>query len=135
VIEGIGVVTCVYVNPPIDQFWIIDYRIYDPDGDGQSKQDHMKDVLLNCVYQKELLFWAVLMDRWYASKEMMLLIERRARSTTVRSRMHDFRMAIKAKRDGIIQITFTLFIFGNYMVNFDIDSTCLFTQTTMAIAP
>lgn len=76
VIKGIGVVTCVYVNPQIDQFWIIDYRIYDPDGDGKSKLDHMKDMLLNCVYQKELLFWAVLMDSWYASKDMMLKIER-----------------------------------------------------------
>lgn len=76
VIKGIGVVTCVYVNPQIDQFWIIDYRIYDPDGDGKSKLDHMKDMLLNCVYQKELLFWAVLMDSWYATKDMMLQIER-----------------------------------------------------------
>jgi hypothetical protein len=76
VIKGIGVVTCVYVNPKIDQFWIIDYRIYDPDGDGKSKLDHMKDMLLNCVYQKELPFWAVLMDSWYASKDMMLQIER-----------------------------------------------------------
>ena len=76
VIKGIGVVTCVYVNPQIDQFWIIDYRIYDPDGDGKSKLDHMQDMLLNCVYQKELLFWAVLMDSWYATKDMMLQIER-----------------------------------------------------------
>jgi hypothetical protein len=76
VIKGIGVVTCVYVNPQIDQFWIIDYRIYDPDGDGKSKLEHMKDMLLNCVYQKALSFWAVLMDSWYASKEMMLQIER-----------------------------------------------------------
>jgi len=76
VIKGIGVVTCVYVNPQVDQFWIIDYRIYDPDGDGKSKLDHMKEMLLNCVYQKELPFWAVLMDSWYASKDMMLQIER-----------------------------------------------------------
>jgi hypothetical protein len=75
VIKGIGVVTCVYVNPQIDQFWIIDYRIYDPDGDGKSKLDHMEEMLLNCVYQKELSFWAVLMDSWYATKDMMLQIE------------------------------------------------------------
>lgn len=37
VIKGIGIVTCVYVNPELDQFWIIDYRIYDPDGDGKTK--------------------------------------------------------------------------------------------------
>ena len=76
VIKGIGVVTCVYVNPQIDQFWIIDYRIYDPDGDGKTKLDHMQDMLLNCVYQKKLEFWAVLMDTWYATKEIMLQIEK-----------------------------------------------------------
>ncbi len=62
VIKGIGVVTCVYVNPQLDQFWIIDHRIYDPDGDGKTKLDHMQDMLLNCVYQKSLDVWAVLMD-------------------------------------------------------------------------
>ena len=36
IIKGIGVVTCVYVNPEIDQFWIIDYRIYDPEGRQQD---------------------------------------------------------------------------------------------------
>ncbi len=33
VIKGIGVVTCIYVNPETDQFWLIDYRIYDPEGE------------------------------------------------------------------------------------------------------
>jgi hypothetical protein len=76
VIKGIGIVTCVYVNPELDQFWIIDYRIYDPDGDGKTKLDHMQDMLLNCVHQKQLQFWAVLMDSWYATKEIMLTIEK-----------------------------------------------------------
>ena len=75
VIKGIGVVTCVYVNPILDQFWIIDYRIYDPAGDGKTKLDHVQDMLTNCVYQKQLLFRAVLMDSWYATKEIMLFIE------------------------------------------------------------
>src|SRR5512147_1571682 len=26
-VKGIGVVTCVYVNPELDQFWLVDYRI------------------------------------------------------------------------------------------------------------
>ncbi len=41
IIKGIGVVTCVYVNPSTDQFWLIDYRIYDPEGDGKTKLDHV----------------------------------------------------------------------------------------------
>ncbi len=75
VITGIGVVTCVYVNPELDQFWLIDYRIYDPDNDGKTKLEHASDMLLNVVHHKQLLFKAVLMDTWYATKKIMMLIE------------------------------------------------------------
>jgi hypothetical protein len=75
IIKGIGVVTCLYVNPEIDQFWIVDYRIYDPAGDGKTKLEHVEDMLSNCIYQKHLDFWAVLMDSWYAAKEVILKIE------------------------------------------------------------
>jgi Transposase DDE domain len=74
-IKGIGVVTCVYVNPTLDQFWIIDYRIYAPESDGKSKLDHVHEMLSNCVYQKQLPFRTVLMDTWYATKDAMLYIE------------------------------------------------------------
>jgi len=76
VIKGIGVVTCVYVNPDLDRFGIIDYRIYHPDGDGKSKLQHVQDMLRNLVYQKALPFQAVLMDTWYAAKWLMLSIEK-----------------------------------------------------------
>ena len=76
VIKGIGVVTCVYVDPQTGRFWIIDYRLYDPDGDGKTKLDHVQDMLQNCVHQKQLVFWAVLMDSWYATKKIMLQIEK-----------------------------------------------------------
>ena len=75
VIKGIGVVTCVYVNPALDQFWLIDYRIYDPDGDGKSKLDHVREMLVHIVYQKHLPFEAVLMDTWYATRDLMVFIE------------------------------------------------------------
>ena len=76
VIKGIGVVNCVYVNPETDQFWLIDYRVYDPAGAGKTKLDHVREMLDNVVYQKELPFQAVLMDTWYASKDLMLCIDR-----------------------------------------------------------
>jgi hypothetical protein len=76
VIKGVGVVTCVYVNPILDQFWIIDYRIYDPSGDGKSKLDHVDEMLNHCVYSKQLRFRTVLMDSWYATKDLIMLIER-----------------------------------------------------------
>ncbi len=75
IIKGIGVVTCVYVNPDSDQFWLIDYRIYDPEGDGKTKLDHVREMLCNAVYDKHLPFQAVLMDTWYATRDLMLYIE------------------------------------------------------------
>ncbi len=76
VIKGIGVVTCVYVNAERDQFWIIDYRIYDPDGDGKSKLDHVREMLNSALHDKQISFRAVLMDTWYAERKLMMHIER-----------------------------------------------------------
>lgn len=75
-VKGIGVVTCVYVNPETDQFWIIDYRIYNPDGDGKSKLDHVRDMLDNAAHDKQLPLRGVLMDTWYAERKLLLHIER-----------------------------------------------------------
>jgi hypothetical protein len=74
VIRGIGVVSCVYVNPHTEHFWVIDYRIFDPDTDGKAKPDHVRE-MLGLVEHRQLEFSTVLMDTWYASKELMLLIE------------------------------------------------------------
>lgn len=75
VIRGIGVVTCVYVNPQTDQFWVIDYRIYAPDEDGKTKLDHVGDMLMGAVHQKRMPFSTVLMDAWYAAMPIMKQIE------------------------------------------------------------
>ncbi len=75
VIKGIGVVTCVYVNPALDQFWLIDSRLYDPAGDGKSQLDHVRDRLVPIVDQTQLPFEAVLMDTWYATRDLMLFLE------------------------------------------------------------
>ena len=75
VLRGIGLVSCVYVNCQTSQFWVIDYRIYDPDGDGKSKLDHVTEMLQSLVYQKQLPFRAVLMDSWYATKNLMQYID------------------------------------------------------------
>ena len=59
---------------PLDLFWLIAYRIYDPDGEGKSKRDHVREILTNVVYHKQLPFQAVLMDTWYATKDLMVFI-------------------------------------------------------------
>ena len=76
VIKGIGVVTCVYVNPDIDCFWIIDYRLYDPERDGRSKIDHVQEMWRTTVHVEQLPFRTVLMDSWYATMKIMKMIEK-----------------------------------------------------------
>ena len=78
VIRGIGVVSCVYVNPTTERFWVIDYRIFDPDADGKTKLDHVRE-MLSSVAHRGVPFETVLMDTWYATKDLMLLIEGRAK--------------------------------------------------------
>ena len=75
IIKWIWVVTCVYVNPELDRYWFIDMRIFNPDEDGKTKLDHMNEMLINTIYSKQLYFKTVLMDSWYATKDMMLKIE------------------------------------------------------------
>jgi hypothetical protein len=75
VIDGIGIVTCVYVNPDNGRFWVIDYRIYDPEGDHKSKLDHMREMLNNAVVYKQLQFSDCVMDTWYAAADEMRYID------------------------------------------------------------
>ncbi len=76
VIRGIGIVTCLYVNPELDRFWLIDYRLFAPDEDGKTKLDHAQEMFDSVIQQKQLEFRSVLMDTWYASRQFMLHIER-----------------------------------------------------------
>ena len=73
IVKGIGVVNCVYFDPVANQFWVIDFRVFDPDRDGKTKLDHVRDMLLSAIH-RDLLFGYVLMDTWYATSEMMKLI-------------------------------------------------------------
>lgn len=75
VIKGIGLVTCVYVNPETDQFWVIDYRLFDPERDGKSKINHLLEMWHNLLTVTELPIQTVIIDSWYASMEVMKAIE------------------------------------------------------------
>ena len=79
VIRGIGLVSCVYVNPETEEFWVIDYRIYDPETDGKGKHQQVLEMYQSCLERcsrGELDFRAVLMDIWYASTPVMLQLHR-----------------------------------------------------------
>lgn len=69
-IMGIGVVNCVYYNPDLDRYWIIDARIYQPDQDGKKKYEHLQEMMLRAI-DRGVLFRTVLMDTWYAITSIM----------------------------------------------------------------
>jgi hypothetical protein len=73
VVNGVGVVNCLYYNPDLDQYWILDYRIYDKSGDGKTKLDHILSMFDQLIL-KEVPFTTVLMDTWYATVPVMLHI-------------------------------------------------------------
>jgi hypothetical protein len=73
VITGIGIVNCLYYNPELDKFWVIDFRVFDPDSDGKTKLQHVEDMLKNAL-KRQIPFTVVLMDTWYATKKLMVMI-------------------------------------------------------------
>lgn len=76
IVKGIGVVNCLYANLDTGEHWIVDWRVYDPDGDGKTKLDHVRDMFDDALKAKQLPFHAVLMDSWYATKDVMMHIDR-----------------------------------------------------------
>lgn len=74
VVTGIGVVNCLYYNPELDQFWVVDYRVFDPDRDGKTKLQHVEE-MLKLALDRELTVTTVLMDLWYATTDMMRRID------------------------------------------------------------
>jgi hypothetical protein len=70
VIKGIGLVNCVYYNPELNRFWVVDYRIFDPERDGKSKLDHVSE-MLDALKARAVEFRFCLMDSWYATMPLM----------------------------------------------------------------
>ena len=66
----IGVVNCAYYNPELDRYWVIDFRIYQPDQDGKKKYEHLQDMMLKAI-ERNVMFKTVLMDTWYAITVLM----------------------------------------------------------------
>lgn len=73
-LNGIGLVSCVYVHPTSGRFHVIDYRIYAPERDGKSKLQHVKEMFQNAL-ERGMLCGTVLMDSWYATKDLMMLFD------------------------------------------------------------
>lgn len=75
-VRGIGVVNLVHSAGAERDFYPMDYRIYAPDQDGKSKNDHFAEMVINAVFAKKIKAKRILFDNWYASAENLKLVHR-----------------------------------------------------------
>ena len=101
-VRGIGVVNLVHSAGKENDFYPIDYRIYAPDQDGKTKNDHFSDMVRNAIYAKKLQAKRILFDSWYASAENLKLVHRLGLTffTTLKSN----RMVSLSKEGGWIHL-------------------------------
>ena len=87
VIKGIGVVNLVHSAGKEADYYPIDYRVYAPDVDGKTKNDHFAEMFVNALDLKHVQARTSLFDGGYASAENLKLIHRRKRIffTTLKS--------------------------------------------------
>lgn len=71
-VRGIDVVNLVHSDGT--DFYPIDYRIYAPDADGLTKNEHFRTLLLAAKEAKQIKARTMLFDSWYASIANLKLI-------------------------------------------------------------
>lgn len=75
-VRGIGVVNLVHSAGAAGDFYPVDYRIYAPDADGKTKNEHFSEMLVRAVADKHIQARTVLFDSWYAAADNLKLIHR-----------------------------------------------------------
>jgi hypothetical protein len=101
VVKGIGVVNLVHSGGQGD-FYPIDYRVYAPEVDGKTKNQHFQEMVVHALEQKQLRARTILFDSWYASADNLKLIPRRQRIffTTLKSN----RLVSLSKEEGYVHL-------------------------------
>ena len=101
-VRGIGIVNLVHSGGSEKDFFPIDYRIYAPDQDGKTKNEHFVEMVRNAVSDKEIQAKRILFDTWYASADNLKLVHRLGLIffTTLKSN----RMVGLSKEEGYIHL-------------------------------
>jgi DDE superfamily endonuclease len=84
-VRGIGVVNLVHSDGT--DHYPIDYRIYSPESDGKTKNEHFREMLIAAISDKRLQAQIILFDSWYGGVDNLKLIHRLNRTfiTTLKS--------------------------------------------------
>lgn len=76
IVNGINLVNLVHSTGNDGDFWPIDYRIYHPETDGQTKNDHFQAMFEQAITAKDLKARTILFDSWYSSVDNLKRIHR-----------------------------------------------------------
>lgn len=97
-VNGINLVNFVHSNGEDGDYFPIDYRIYSPDIDKKTKNDHFREMFTRLLTHKHILAMTILFDSWYASVENLKLVHRSGWTffTTLKSN----RMVSESKEKG-----------------------------------
>ena len=75
-VRGSGVVNLVHSSGADGDFFPIDYRVYAPESDGKTKNEHFREMLLHALADKQIQARTILFDAWYAAADNLKLIHR-----------------------------------------------------------
>ena len=75
-VKGIGLVNLVHTNGFEGDFYPINYRVYDPDSDGKTKNDHFREMFVQAHLSQQIKARNIAFDSWYASADNLKLIHR-----------------------------------------------------------
>ena len=76
IVNGINLVNMVHSNGIDGDYYPIDYRIYHPETDSKTKNEHFQEMFVQMVEHKNLKANKILFDSWYASTENLKLVHR-----------------------------------------------------------
>ena len=75
-VKGIGLVNLVHTNGCLGDFYPINYRVYHPDADGKTKNDHFQEMFRQAIESQQIKARNIAFDSWYASVENLKLVHR-----------------------------------------------------------
>ncbi|AMJ65285.1 IS701 family transposase [Hymenobacter sp. PAMC 26628] len=75
-VTGIGLVKLVHSSGESGDFLPLDFRVYAPDADGLTKNEHFQAMFAQVVAEDKLLARTVLFDSWYAASANLKQIHR-----------------------------------------------------------
>ena len=75
-VTGIGLVNLVHSSGEAGDFMPLDFRLYAPQQDGLTKNDHFQAMFKQVVEEGTIQARTLLFDSWYASSENLKVIQR-----------------------------------------------------------